>query len=153
MSNSNNGATKEYDIYRDSLLRYLGYSNEVGEAFRPLIHRNFVNLSYGVAVSYVLADCYDKSSKVYEKTKDLKKTAIMTGDVFLWQMLASVIVPGFTINRITTLAIRFLRKKDLNKAIKKAIPTGLGLTSIPFIIKPIDHFIDYVMDNTYRKYF
>ena len=24
----------DYDIYRDSLLRYCGYANEVGEAFR-----------------------------------------------------------------------------------------------------------------------
>ena len=24
----------DYDIYRDSLLRYAGYANEVGEAFR-----------------------------------------------------------------------------------------------------------------------
>jgi len=111
--------TKEYDIYRDSLLRYLGYSNEVGEAFRPLVNRNLVNLSYGIAVTYVLADCFDKSSKVYNKNKDIKKTAIMAGDVFLWQMLASVIVPGFTINRITTLAIRVLRNTNINATIKK----------------------------------
>ena len=33
MSNSEN-PKKEYDIFRDSLVRYLGYCNEVGESFR-----------------------------------------------------------------------------------------------------------------------
>ena len=30
--------TKEVDIYRDTPLRLLGYANEVGEAFRALVH-------------------------------------------------------------------------------------------------------------------
>ena len=28
----------EVDIYRDTPLRYAGYANEVGEAFRALVH-------------------------------------------------------------------------------------------------------------------
>ena len=27
----------EVDIYRDTIVRYLGYSNELGESFRPMI--------------------------------------------------------------------------------------------------------------------
>jgi fission process protein 1 len=42
----------------------LGYANEVGEAFRPLIHVNWVRLSYGIASTYVLADTWDKSLKM-----------------------------------------------------------------------------------------
>ena len=37
------------DIYRDSPLRYCGYLNEVGEAFRPLIPVEIVYLSCGAA--------------------------------------------------------------------------------------------------------
>ena len=29
---------KEVDIYRDTPVRLLGYANEVGEAFRALVH-------------------------------------------------------------------------------------------------------------------
>lgn len=108
------------DIYRDTYIRYLGrfygkllintlinftlilikgYANEVGEAFRPLIHKQIVNLSYGVSISYVLADAYDKASKEHKRSGDLKKVAIRASDVFLWQIVASVIVPGITINR------------------------------------------------------
>lgn len=44
---------------------FLGYSNELGESFRPLIKKWVVNLSYGVAVAYVLADVQDKTRKMY----------------------------------------------------------------------------------------
>ena len=56
--------TKEIDIYRDTPLRLLGYANEVGEAFRALVSVKFVIGTYGVASAYVLADTYDKASKV-----------------------------------------------------------------------------------------
>lgn len=56
---------KEFDIYRDSKLRYCGYANEVGESFRPVVPKVFVHLSYAVAVMYVLAECGDKSRKMY----------------------------------------------------------------------------------------
>ena len=53
-------AAAEVDIYRDTPVRFLGYANEVGEAFRALVHVNWVRFSYGVASAYVLADTYDK---------------------------------------------------------------------------------------------
>ena len=48
------GDGQEVDIYRDTPVRLLGYANEVGEAFRALIHVNWVRASYGVASLYVL---------------------------------------------------------------------------------------------------
>lgn len=63
---STTAKTKEFDIYRDSLLRYCGYANEVGESFRPVVPKLFVHLSYAVAVMYVLAECGDKSRKIYK---------------------------------------------------------------------------------------
>ena len=48
------GEGQEVDIYRDTPVRLLGYANEVGEAFRALIHVNWVRASYGVASIYVL---------------------------------------------------------------------------------------------------
>lgn len=43
-----------------------GYANEIGESFRPVIPVQYVNLSYAVAIAYVLADCADKTYKKYE---------------------------------------------------------------------------------------
>ena len=50
-----NKKPEEVDIYRDTPLRLLGYANEVGEAFRALVHVNWVRLSYGVASCYVVS--------------------------------------------------------------------------------------------------
>ena len=45
-------------------LLFTGYANEVGEAFRALTPLWFVRSTYGVASAYVVADTYDKSSKM-----------------------------------------------------------------------------------------
>eukprot|EP00538_Stauroneis_constricta_P010727 CAMPEP_0119555174 /NCGR_PEP_ID=MMETSP1352-20130426/7468_1 /TAXON_ID=265584 /ORGANISM="Stauroneis constricta, Strain CCMP1120" /LENGTH=51 /DNA_ID=CAMNT_0007601897 /DNA_START=23 /DNA_END=175 /DNA_ORIENTATION=- len=45
---TDDGKDKEYDIFRDSLLRYTGYANEVGESFRYQYPR-LVMPSYAVA--------------------------------------------------------------------------------------------------------
>ncbi|XP_055696576.1 mitochondrial fission process protein 1 [Lutzomyia longipalpis] len=142
------------DLYRDTPVRYLGYSNEVGEAFRPLIKKIFVHLSYGIAVTYVCADAFDKSHKVYKRPSGggAKAAAITAGDVLLWQMLASVIIPGFTINRICWGTGKLLKMTHQKGVIKKWVPTFVGLASIPAIIHPIDNFVDTLMDKTYRVY-
>ncbi|XP_055703491.1 mitochondrial fission process protein 1 [Phlebotomus papatasi] len=124
--------SSDKDLYRDTPVRYLGYSNEVGEAFRPLIKKIFVHLSYGLAVSYVCADVYDKTVKVYKRPSGGSKAAAITaGDVFIWQMLASVIIPGFTINRICWGTGKLLKMAHQKGAIKKWVPTAVGLVSIP----------------------
>merc|ERR1719411_2248571 len=94
-------APAEVDIYRDTPLRYAGYANEVGEAFRALVSVGFVRATYGVASAYVLPDTADKATKMSkEKDSDTKKVALAAFDTLVWQAFASVIVPGFTINRI-----------------------------------------------------
>ena len=129
-----------------------GYSNELGESFRPLIDKKFVHASYGVAIAYVFADTYDKSMKTYKTTGDVTKAAIQAGDVVTWQMLASVGIPGFTINRICWAVGKGLKAAKFKHKMGKWIPTIVGLCSIPFIIHPIDRGVDVLMDNTYRKY-
>ncbi|KAI8441823.1 hypothetical protein MSG28_005509 [Choristoneura fumiferana] len=40
---------KQKDMYRDTWVRYLGYANEVGEAFRPVVPARVVAYSYAIA--------------------------------------------------------------------------------------------------------
>lgn len=151
MSDNKNNNKQTYDIYRDSYLRFLGYSNEIGEAFRQLWPKNIVNLTYGIAVAYVLADTADKGIKAHEKEGSSNRdVAVRAGDVLTWQMFASVIIPGFTINRLTKGTSFVVKRFKIPNA--RYIPTAIGLASIPFIISPIDHLVDYLMDESYRKY-
>jgi hypothetical protein len=93
------------DLYRDTPLRYMGYSNEVGEAFRPIIPRLVVP-SYALAIVYVLADTVDKGRQAHELSvatsgaADTRRVLEQAGDCLVWQLLASVFVPGAVIHQV-----------------------------------------------------
>ena len=121
------GTNEEVDFFRDTLARYFGYANELGESFRPLVPR-LVAPSYGVAFLYVLGDTVDKGSKaaagpsnggvanaaeaadrgqvangassVWDSSLTRLRVADACGDTLLWQTLASVAIPGLVINRV-----------------------------------------------------
>uniref|UniRef100_A0A224YTM2 Mitochondrial fission process protein 1 n=1 Tax=Rhipicephalus zambeziensis TaxID=60191 RepID=A0A224YTM2_9ACAR len=146
------------DIFRDTPVRLLGYANEVGEAFRSLVHVNVVRLSYAVACAYVVADTTDKVLKADKvKCPDAKahrsKLLNTAVDTLVWQALASVIIPGFTINRVCALSLFLLKRYSsmpLNAC--KWTTTGVGLGCIPFIVSPIDHGVDAFMDKMVRQW-
>merc|ERR1712080_201843 len=145
---------KEVDIYRDTPVRLLGYANEVGEAFRALVHVRWVRASYGVASTYVLADTYDKGTKMSTVPgADTKEVAVGAVDTLLWQAFASVIVPGFLINRICAFSLIGLGRAlpGVAENARKWMVTAIGLGVIPFIVHPIDSGVHIVMDNTTRK--
>ena len=143
------------DLYRDTPVRYLGYANEVGEAFRPIVPTSVVWFSYVVSSGYVVADTIHKGLKVYHgnTAPEATKHALLSmSDTLIWQSFASVIIPGFTINRICA-AVQLLQRKTSNVALKNRwMSTIVGLTSIPFIVHPIDHAVEEVMAVTYRKW-
>lgn len=81
-----------------------------------------------------------------------KEVGIATMDTLIWQGLASVAVPGFTINRICWATRRILLSiKALPAPIQTWGVVAAGLGSIPFIVKPIDNSTDWFMDATIRK--
>jgi len=155
MSSEGGEKAPEVDIYRDTPLRYAGYANEVGEAFRALVSVTFVRATYGVASAYVLADTADKATKMSkEKDSTTGKVALAAFDTLVWQALASVIVPGFTINRICAYSLAGMARAipHVAETSRKWATTGIGLGTIPFIVHPIDSLIHFVMDNSTRKY-
>jgi hypothetical protein len=110
-----------YDPLRDGPLRYCGYANEVGEAFGAWLPAGGVPASYAVAIAYVLVDTYDKASSAHRKALKLKGDAAAAAaaregvnvdslitllaaeralDTLVWQLLASVAIPGFTIHQV-----------------------------------------------------
>ncbi|KAL8575871.1 hypothetical protein ACOMHN_014876 [Nucella lapillus] len=151
---------EHYDVFKDTLIRYLGYANEVGEAFRALVKVRWVWLSYGVASSYVLADAVHKGWKEYQDTQPSSSseksgsTVIAFTDTLIWQGLASVVIPGFTINRICHVTGLALRKAtSLPSPVRKWGTTAVGLGCIPFIVRPIDRSVDFFMDKSVRTWY
>ena len=80
------------DRLRTGLIRYAGYANEVGEAFRPLVPRAAVNASYVAASGYVVADAAWRANPL--PTSSPRSPSVEVVDTLIWQGLASVIIPG-----------------------------------------------------------
>lgn len=163
----------EYNLFRDSLLRYAGYANEVGEAFRYQLPR-MVAPSYVVAFGYCLADAATSGWQAYamhqqeqqtneENTSSLPSSssahldaAVATADTLIWQSLASVAIPGATIHQVvrwSRVAVQqsVARNIQLPALFATWFPTVLGLASIPLIIHPIDALVDELMERTFRQ--
>ncbi|XP_074410235.1 mitochondrial fission process protein 1 [Zonotrichia albicollis] len=144
---------EEPDLYRDTWVRYLGYANEVGESFRPLVPVPVVWASYGVATAYVTADAIDKGRKAATAhPQDPTRVGVAVVDTFVWQSLASVAIPGFTINRLCAASLALLG--TLTRwplPVRRWTTTALGLAAIPLIITPIDRTVDFLMDSSLRK--
>ncbi|KAL7538246.1 hypothetical protein ACHAXR_008417 [Thalassiosira sp. AJA248-18] len=141
---------EDYNIFRDSLLRYCWRKLSLSVA--P---------SYLIAFGYCLADAAssgyqvmseDRSKTVRETRSKEVRAAIAGFDTLLWQGLASVAIPGGVINLIVR-SSRFAvaRTVGLPILVSKWLPTAAGLGSIPFIITPIDNCVDYALDNSTRK--
>jgi mitochondrial fission process protein 1 len=149
-----------YNVFRDSPLRYAGYANEVGESFRYQFPR-FVVPSYAIAFGYCFADAATTGWKAYRKEIKndgsgdkgaLRHATVGAFDTLLWQSLASVAIPGACINILVKAARFSVQKSPIGLPFMLAtwLPTATGLGSIPFIIHPIDRFVDYLLDNTVR---
>jgi fission process protein 1 len=165
-----------HNIFRDSALRYAGYANEIGESFRYQIPRLVVP-TYVIAFTYVCADAVSTGHETWQKARTSNKqgtkndtnsnsdsnsnsntvwqdTIYATGDTLLWQTLASVVVPGAAINLVVK-ATRYAVHRSpllLPVIMAKWLPTVIGIGSIPLIVQPIDHTIDYMLDNSTRHW-
>ena len=174
---STTGVDKPYDIYRDSLLRYAGYLNEIGEAFRPLIPSFIVGLSYIAALTYVFADGISKgiaAGKLTPSTPEPEQsfynsnlgcTLAASADTLSFQLLASIAFPGYIINRWVTLCgylthekMDFTALSDLSGGaftpdqLADTFPTAMGLALIPIIVKPLDALTEKILDNITRPW-
>ncbi|KAI7812850.1 mitochondrial fission process protein 1 [Triplophysa rosa] len=156
MEDSLEKQSKEVDVYRDTWVRFLGYANEVGEAFRALVPVSVVWASYAVATVYVSADAVDKGKKAAtvhgENPGKTARVTVAVVDTFVWQALASVAIPGFTINRVCAASLFLLGKTTRwPLPVRKWTTTAIGLSTIPFIITPIDRGVDLLLDSSVRR--
>jgi len=146
-------------LFRQLPVRLLGYTNEVGEAFKPYIGMWIYLCTYAVTIAYVCSDTAYQTWLVNESLNDSKSQFIVAKaaiDVFIWQMLASVIVSGFVVKHIVLLSQLLLSRlekplsEQKDKLWYKCFPTIMGMLSIPCIVKPIDTGVTMFMDHTIR---
>ena len=141
-------AYKNVDPYRETSLRYMGYANELGEAFTSYLPEWGLPASYCIAASYVMFDTIDKGQKAFDAAEEEDKlidTLRISTETLTWQMLASVFWPGSIIRVIVNMAAHMAGDDH------QFLPTLVGLAAIPLIIKPIDATVDKLMETSISK--
>jgi fission process protein 1 len=144
---------KAVDPYRETSLRYMGYANELGEAFTTYLPEWGLPASYCVAASYVMFDTVDKGQKAYDAADEGEKfqdTLRISAETLTWQMLASVFWPGSIIRVIVNASATMISNRHLDDQLH-FLPTLIGLMAIPVIVKPIDTTVDKLMENSVSK--
>eukprot|EP00919_Chromeraceae_sp_WS-2016_P061836 GHVR01146526.1.p3 GENE.GHVR01146526.1~~GHVR01146526.1.p3 ORF type:complete len:150 (-),score=22.92 GHVR01146526.1:1132-1581(-) len=114
------------------MARPLCYASEVAESLRRT-YSTFLRVGYGISAAYVVGDTWHHASKAPEAERP---GAI--ADRLVFHSLASFLLPSVVVHTAVKVAARGLP------------PTGAaiaGLATIPFIVHPIDHGVDFLMDK------
>ncbi|KAG0659806.1 hypothetical protein C6P46_005009 [Rhodotorula mucilaginosa] len=120
--------------------RYLAYTSDVGESFRPVVAPKTVTAAYGISWAYLIGDV------VYESWKAKGRASEMAPD-----HVSQVV--GLTIVKYTAL---FIKKQGIqNIRVRQWLPSALGLGTIPFLPflfdEPVENLTDSTFDRLERK--
>ena len=144
-------------------MRPSAYASEVGESTKAVVPGYVYKLLYGISGAYVLTDILIKVHDLSENKQVIdhygaghQKDPILAkkfGDSLLWHFFASFALPGLAVHqtvKFASMANKFITSPKIPQSLIRAYPPLLGLAMIPFIIHPIDHAVDYALDNTVR---
>jgi hypothetical protein len=133
------------------IVRYLAYTSDFGEAFRPIAHPLLVKASYGVSWAYVIGDvsyeAYNMSQNHGISGPDLYVT---TAKRAVFQSIASMALPAFTIHTVVHESKKFFKRVG---RFQKWGPSALGLSIVPFLPlydHPVETACDYVFGCFYK---
>ena len=126
--------------------RYVAYSSDVGEAFRPVIPRWAVTATYGVAIAYVAGDV--GYTGYVESQRPGGNVARATAHAALFQGAASLVGPAIIIHQAVHAAQGVAKRSG---RFVRWGPTLTGLAIIPFLPvmldEPCEHAIGYLFDK------
>lgn len=102
------------DVYSDTPIRLLGFTNEVGAAISPIIGPVGELISYAPALGYIFMDTKDKYQKGDEDSYK-KPSEKRAAKQLIFQMLASVILPTAAVKASQAFFNQALDSKALAK--------------------------------------
>ncbi|OSC98719.1 hypothetical protein PYCCODRAFT_1447299 [Trametes coccinea BRFM310] len=138
--------------------RYIAYTSDVGEAFRPVVHPAVVTAAYGISWLYLAGDVGYETYKAHRRGPTAMEAATFSEPTRLsmvavkravFQSVASMALPAFTIHT----AVKQAKKAFVNvqnPRVKSWGPTVTGLAIIPILPylydKPVEHATDIVFE-------
>ena len=159
-----------------SAQRYVAYTSDIGESFRPIAHPIFVRAAYGISWAYLVGDVSHEGYKAYIRNKqvlDPKPDPNLPGSQVqapghvpaiddyrarmaeraVFQSIASMGLPAFTIHSIVRYSGQAF-KHVKNTRIRTWGPIGLGLAAVPalpFLFdKPVEQATEWVFHKGFE---
>jgi len=143
--------TIRYMAYCRSLsrvARYLAYTSDFGEAFRPVAHINVVRLAYLISWGYVFGDVGYEAYKMKKHKVNDQDLYYMTGKRLVFQSIASMALPAVTIHTV----VHHMKHQLHNTKYAKYGPSACGLAIVPFLPlydHPVERLLDWISDKIY----
>ncbi|KAJ3486189.1 hypothetical protein NLI96_g4427 [Meripilus lineatus] len=143
--------------------RYVAYTSDVGEAFRPIVPPAVVTAAYGISWLYLAGDVGYESYKAHRKGptpleaahfSEPTRISMIAVKRAVFQTFASMALPAFTIHTMVKQSKRAFVNVQ-NPRIKTWGPTVTGLAIVPVLPylfdKPVEHATDAAFEWIEKK--
>lgn len=128
--------------------RYLAFTSDLGEAFRPIIHPRFVTATYAVSWLYCSTDVALYAYRDWAEgstSTDISRTVV---ERTIFQSVASMGLPALTIHTTVRVFGHIFKKFG---RYQRWGPTAMGLAVIPFL--PVyDHPVEHTLNRFFDRY-
>ncbi|KAI4715367.1 hypothetical protein E4T48_08446 [Aureobasidium sp. EXF-10727] len=162
--------------------RYVAYTSDIGESFRPIAHPYLVKGAYGVSWAYLIGDVSHEGYKAYIRNQRVLHPDVSTENTpaaatsgsapqltpgkipliedyrtvmaqrAIFQGIASMGLPAFTIHSIVKYAGKAL-KNNKNVKLRTWGPIGLGLAAVPALPFMFDEPVEHAVEWVFHKAF
>jgi len=137
--------------------RYIAYTSDVGEAFRPVVPPWAVSAAYGVSWLYLAGDVSYESYKAHRRGPTPLEAAHFSEPVRIgmtaveratFQSIASMALPALTIHTAVKQAKKaFVKAKS--PRVRTWGPTVTGLAIVPVLPYLFDHPVEHVTERVF----
>ena len=153
--------------------RYVAYTSEIGESFRPVAHKNWIRLAYGVSWAYLIGDVAHEGYKAYQANRRLLSggegqsgpaPTVAAGiapidhhysrmaERAVFQSLASMGLPAVTVHSVVKYSGRAMKNVKSPK-LRMWGPVGLGLAAVPALPYIFDVPVERATEFVFHKGF
>jgi len=138
--------------------RYVAYTSDVGEAFRPVVSPYIVTAAYGISWLYLAGDVSYEAYKARRRGpspleaahfSEPTRVGMVAVKRAVFQSIASMALPAFTIHTAVAQARKaFVSVK--NPRVKTWGPTVTGLAIVPVLPYLFDHPVEKATDVAFE---